>query len=223
MDIVLSKVKKEYTLGKTRVAALREVDFRVGACDFITLAGPSGSGKTTLLNLLGCLDTPDAGAVSFDGVDVKSLDLTARAWLRNEKIGFIFQSFNLMPVLNVYENIELPARIGRRRQDARRLRDWVMHLIDSVGLADRANHRPDELSGGQRQRVAIARALVNRPELVLADEPTANLDADTAHRILELMRKLNVEEKTAFVFSTHDQDIIDRCDRVVRMKSGVLA
>lgn len=222
MEIVLKQVKKEYTLGKTTVAALKGIDFRVQPRDFITVAGPSGSGKTSLLNMLGCLDTPVSGDVLFDGVDVKTLDLNARAVLRNEKIGYIFQSFNLMPVLNVYENIELPARIGGRRQDPKQLRDWIMHLVEAVGLTDRVTHRPDELSGGQRQRVAIARALVNKPELVLADEPTANLDADTAQKILELMHKLNQEEQTTLVFSTHDQDIIDQCDRVVRMKSGMI-
>ncbi|WP_338848369.1 ABC transporter ATP-binding protein [Massilia sp. W12] len=220
MEIVLSNVKKEYDLGKTRVEALKGVNFKVQAQDFITVAGPSGSGKTTLLNMLGCLDSPDSGEILFDGVSVKTLDLNARAMLRNEKIGYIFQSFNLMPVLNVYENIELPARIGQRKQDKNQLRDWIMHLIKTVGLDERVTHRPDELSGGQRQRVAIARALVNKPQLVLADEPTANLDADTAQKILELLRKLNREEQTTLVFSTHDQEIIDQCDRVVRMKSG---
>jgi len=222
MEIVLSNVKKEYTLGKTKVEALKGVNFKALSGDFITIAGPSGSGKTSMLNMLGCLDTPVAGDVLFDGVDVKSLDHNDKAYLRNEKIGYIFQSFNLMPVLNVYENIELPARIGRKRSDSKQLKDWIMHLINAVGLEDRVMHRPDELSGGQRQRVAIARALVNKPELVLADEPTANLDSNTAQRILELMRKLNKEEETAFIFSTHDQEIIDQCDRVVRMKDGLL-
>lgn len=222
MEIELSNVKKEYTLGKTKVEALKGINFRVATCDFITVAGPSGSGKTSLLNLLGCLDIPEFGEVLFDGVDVRTMDLTERAYLRNEKIGYIFQSFNLMPVLNVYENIELPARIGRKRHNPKQLKDWIMHLIQSVGLEDRVKHRPDELSGGQRQRVAIARALVNKPEVVLADEPTANLDADTAQKILELMRKLNQEEKTTLVFSTHDQEIIGQCDRVIRMKSGLI-
>lgn len=222
MEILLRNVKKEYSLGKSKVEALKGINYQINPRDFLTFAGPSGSGKTSLLNLIGCLDTPSSGEVLFDGVDVKTLDLTARAYLRNEKIGFIFQSFNLVPVLNVYENIELPARIGRKRTDSKQLRDWIMHLVAAVELGDRVNHRPDELSGGQRQRVAIARALVNKPELVLADEPTANLDSDTAVKILDLMRKLNTEEKTTFIFSTHDQEIIDRCDRVVRLKNGQL-
>ncbi|MFT6099132.1 MAG: putative ABC transport system ATP-binding protein [Arenicella sp.] len=220
METILNKVDKEYSLGNTKVKALNGVDLIIKSQDFITVAGPSGSGKTTLLNMLGCLDTPCSGEVLFDGVNSNSLSLSERAHLRNEKVGFIFQSFNLMPVLNVYENIELPAKIGRKKQSDKELQEWIMHLVDSVGLADRVKHRPDELSGGQRQRVAIARALVNKPELVLADEPTANLDSNTGMRILDLMRKLNQEEQTAFVFSTHDQDVIDLCDHVVRMKNG---
>jgi putative ABC transport system ATP-binding protein len=222
MEIVLRNVKKEYLLGQSTVAALGGISYRIQPRDFLTFAGPSGSGKTSLLNLVGCLDTPTEGEVLFDGVDVKTLNLTERAYLRNEKIGFIFQSFNLVPVLNIYENIELPARIGRKRTNARELREWIMHLVEAVGLGDRVKHRPDELSGGQRQRVAIARALVNKPELVLADEPTANLDSDTALKILDLMRKLNRDEQTTFLFSTHDQEIIDRCDRVVRLRNGML-
>lgn len=222
MEILLRNVFKEYPLGKSKVEALKGINYQIKSRDFLTFAGPSGSGKTSLLNLIGCLDSPSSGEVLFDGVDVKTLDLTKRAYLRNEKIGFIFQSFNLVPVLNVYENIELPARIGRKRENGKALKEWIMHLVAAVGLDDRIKHRPDELSGGQRQRVAIARALVNRPELVLADEPTANLDSDTALKILDLMRKLNTEEKTTFIFSTHDQDIIDRCDRVVRLKNGQL-
>lgn len=220
METILNKVDKEYSLGNTKVKALNGVDLIIKSQDFITVAGPSGSGKTTLLNMLGCLDTPCSGEVLFDGVNSNSLSLSERAHLRNEKVGFIFQSFNLMPVLNVYENIELPAKIGRKKQSNKELQEWIMHLVDSVGLADRVKHRPDELSGGQRQRVAIARALVNKPELVLADEPTANLDSNTGMRILDLMRKLNQEEQTAFVFSTHDPDVIDLCDHVVRMKNG---
>jgi putative ABC transport system ATP-binding protein len=220
VETILNKVDKEYSLGNTQVKALNGVDLIIKSRDFITVAGPSGSGKTTLLNMLGCLDTPCRGEVLFDGVNSNSLSLSERAHLRNEKVGFIFQSFNLMPVLNVYENIELPAKIGRKKHANKELQEWIMHLVDSVGLADRVKHRPDELSGGQRQRVAIARALVNKPELVLADEPTANLDSNTGMRILDLMRKLNQEEETAFVFSTHDPDVIDMCDHVVRMKNG---
>lgn len=222
MEIILKDVKKDYTLGKTKVPALHGVSLTIKAGDFLTVAGPSGSGKTSLLNILGCLDKPQEGEVIFDGANVNQLDITERAHLRNEKIGYVFQSFNLMPVLNVYENIELPARIGRKRQDEKKLRDWIMHLIDAVGLSERINHRPEELSGGQRQRVAIARALVNKPKLLLADEPTANLDSDTAVKILDLLRKFNREEKTALVFSTHDQEIIDQCHDVLRMRNGVL-
>jgi putative ABC transport system ATP-binding protein len=222
MLVELNNVKKEYSLGKAKVQALRGITLNINRGDFITIAGPSGSGKTTLLNLVGCLDTPTEGTVFFDGVDISTLDLTQRAYLRNEKIGFIFQSFNLIPVLNVYENVELPVRVGRRKASGRELKDWIMHLIEAVGLADRIKHKPEELSGGQRQRVAVARALVNKPHLVLADEPTGNLDSETAVKILDIMRKLNQEAKTTFLFSTHDQEIIQRCDSVVRIKDGHL-
>lgn len=220
MEIKLTNVSKEYSLGATTVTALKNINLTVKSGEFITFAGPSGSGKTSMLNMLACLDTPSNGVVTFDGVDAKTLDLTARAYLRNEKIGMIFQSFNLMPVLNVYENIELPTLIGKKPKKKKETRDWIMHLINSVGLEDRLKHKPEELSGGQRQRVAIARALVNRPELVLADEPTANLDSTTSMKILELMRQLNRDEKCGFVFSTHDPDIVSQCETVIRMRDG---
>ena len=220
MNVILRQVTRDYQLGQTTVTALHQVDFRISQGDFITVAGPSGSGKTTLLNMLGVLDTPTSGTVEMDGQNVGTLDLTARAQLRNLKIGFIFQSFNLVPVLSVYENIELPTLIGKKPKGRKETQDWIMYLISAVGLQDRVKHKPDELSGGQRQRVAIARAFVNKPELILADEPTANLDSATAMNILDLMRQLNREENTAFAFSTHDPEIIERCHRVVRMKDG---
>ena len=220
MEIKLTNVSKEYTLGKTVVSALKNVNFKVQKRDFLTIAGPSGSGKTSLLNLLGCLDIPSTGQVHFDGMNVASLSRTKLAELRNSRIGFIFQSFNLMPVLNVYENIELPARIGDSKMPSKELKEWILHLIDAVGLSDRIKHKPEELSGGQRQRVAIARALVNKPSIILADEPTANLDSVTGQSILDLLKKLNREENTALVFSTHDIEIIDQCDRVIRMRNG---
>jgi len=220
MEIKLTNVSKEYALGNTQVVALKNINLTVRSGDFITFAGPSGSGKTTMLNMLACLDTPSNGVVTFDGIDASSLNLTDRAYLRNEKIGMIFQSFNLMPVLNVYENIELPTLIGKKNKKRSETRDWIMHLISSVGLEDRIKHKPEELSGGQRQRVAIARALVNRPELVLADEPTANLDSATSLKILDLMRQLNRDEKCGFVFSTHDPDIVRHCESVFRMRDG---
>ncbi|MES2825078.1 MAG: ABC transporter ATP-binding protein [Pseudomonadota bacterium] len=222
MEIKLINVNKEYQLGETKVQALRNINFTVSATDFITIAGPSGSGKTTLLNMLGCIDTPTQGSVTFDGVASSTLDLVAQAALRNTKIGIIFQAFNLMPVLDVYENIELPTLIGKKPQKSKDTREWIMHLIEAVGLSDRIHHRPDQLSGGQRQRVAIARALVNRPQLVLADEPTANLDSNTSFRILELVKNLNRTENTAFVFSTHDEDIIKQCDTVIKMRDGAI-
>ncbi|MET1255512.1 ABC transporter ATP-binding protein [Aliikangiella maris] len=220
MKIRLENVSKEYNLGKTKVRALDNVNFQVDEQEFITIAGPSGSGKTTLLNVLGCLDTPSEGSVYFDDKKISDLSLAKKADLRNEKIGFIFQSFNLIPVLSVYENIELPTLIGHKKTKSKETRDWIMHLISAVGLENRVKHRPDELSGGQRQRVAIARALVNKPACILADEPTANLDSDTSFMILELLQQLNRDEKTSFVFCTHDVDIISQCSSVVRIKDG---
>jgi putative ABC transport system ATP-binding protein len=222
VEIVLKKVTKNYQLGQTTVEALKGVNLTVKSNDFLTVAGPSGSGKTSLLNMIGCIDSPTSGTVLFDGVDVNQLNLTEKAILRNEKIGFIFQSFNLMPVLSVYENIELPTLIGKKPRKRKETRDWIMHLITSVGLESRVKHKPDELSGGQRQRVAIARALVNNPALILADEPTANLDSDTSLIILDLMRQLNKEENTAFLFSTHDPDIVARCDTVIHVRDGLI-
>ncbi len=222
MEIVLKDVTKHYQLGQTTVHALKGVNLTVKSNDFLTVAGPSGSGKTSLLNMIGCIDSPTSGSVLFDGVDVNQLSLTEKALLRNEKIGFIFQSFNLMPVLSVYENIELPTLIGKKPRKRKDTRDWIMHLIAAVGLETRVKHKPDELSGGQRQRVAIARALVNNPALILADEPTANLDSDTSLIILDLMRQLNKEENTAFLFSTHDPDIVARCDTVIHVRDGLI-
>jgi putative ABC transport system ATP-binding protein len=222
MQIELKNVRKCYWRGKTRVEALRGVDLTVGPRDFLTLAGPSGSGKTSLLNVLGCLDSPDAGKVLVNGDDAAGLSAEQRAHLRNEKIGFVYPSLHLIPVLDVYENVELPARVGRRPRDDKRLRDWVMHLLDTVGLAGRQHLRPCELSRGQRQRVAIARALTNRPRLVLCDEPTAQLDADDAQEILQLLRKLNREERTALVVSTHEPAIATQGDTVLRLRDGVI-
>jgi len=220
MKTKLTNLSKEYILGSTKVLALDSIDFIVGDSDFITIAGPSGSGKTTMLNMLGCIDTPSTGTVTLDDVYVNELSLAERAVIRNEKIGMIFQSFNLMPVLSVYENIELPTLIGKKAKKSKETEEWIMHLVSAVGLEDRVKHKPDELSGGQRQRVAIARALVNKPQLILADEPTANLDTDTSFKILELMRQLNKNENCAFVFSTHDPEIVNLCDYVVRMRDG---
>ncbi len=217
--VTVKDVSKTYRLGKLTVAALSGVSLTVAGGEFLAVAGPSGSGKTTLLNLIGCLDTPTSGEIAIDGESVGALSPGRLADLRAHKLGFIFQTFNLIPVLTAYENVEYPLLIRRRAGDpAARVRA----ALEQVGLADRAGHRPAELSGGQQQRVAIARALVGDPALVLADEPTANLDSRTGHEIIELMRRLNRERGTTFVFSTHDRRIMTAADRVLEISDGRL-
>ncbi|MFA5852375.1 MAG: ABC transporter ATP-binding protein [Spirochaetales bacterium] len=218
----LEDVHKNYALGKTEVQALQGVSFDILRGDFISIAGPSGSGKTTVLNLIGCVDTASSGTVSVLGQRTDTLNDEKLTALRHKGVGFIFQTFNLIPVLNIRENIELPAMldstdVGMSKAERE---EWVAHLIESVGLEDRMNHKPAELSGGQRQRVAIARALVMRPPLVLADEPTANLDSATGESILELMKRMNREFGTTFIFSTHDAGIVAIADHVIRLKDG---
>ncbi len=218
--ISLKGITKSYQLGKTSVPALRGVDLDVEAGEFTVVMGPSGSGKTTLLNIIGLLDRADAGSFTLDGEELAGRDFNDMAALRNRKIGFIFQSFNLIPVLDVRENIEFPCLL--RKEDRSALRKRVELLAEEVGLTSVLKHRPDELSGGQRQRVAIARALVTQPEIVLADEPTANLDSGTSEQILQLMERLNASRGVTFLFSTHDPRIMKRAKRVVLMADGKL-
>jgi len=212
---------KNYTLGNVVVPALRGVTLDVVEGDFIAIAGPSGSGKTTLLNLIGCVDTPTSGTVEVEGKDTRRLSERQLTTLRLHTIGFIFQSFNLVSVLSVFQNVELPLLLQRRLSGSERAQR-VMSLLDRVGIREYANHRPSELSGGQRQRVAIARALVTRPGIVLADEPTANLDSVTGQHILDLMKELNRTEKTTFIFSTHDQKVMAHANAIVRLADGKL-
>ncbi|MCI0573247.1 MAG: ABC transporter ATP-binding protein [Myxococcaceae bacterium] len=218
--ITLKNIKKTYELGKTTVTALNGVDLEVKSGEFTVVMGPSGSGKTTLLNIIGLLDRASAGSYLLEGEEVGDRDFNDLAELRNRKIGFIFQSFNLIPVLNVLENIEFPCLISGEPRKALRAR--AERVAADVGLSQHLHHRPDELSGGQRQRVAIARALVTQPQLVLADEPTANLDSTTSEQILELMEELNRTRNVTFLFSTHDPRIMKRARRVVRIADGVL-
>src|SRR5512140_1405350 len=218
--IRLENVTRTYRLGETTVPALRGVSLDLHPGEFTALVGPSGSGKSTLLNLVGCIDEPDTGKVSVEGVDVSSLSDDARSRLRNRKIGFIFQSFNLVPVLDARENVELPLLLQDVAAAERRAR--VDQAIADVGLEEFAHHPPDKLSGGQRQRVAIARALVTRPLLVLADEPTANLDSETARRILDLMLDLNLRRGVTFLFSTHDEKLMARVGRRLHLRDGRL-
>jgi len=212
-------VVKEYQLGSTVVPALRGVSLDVYPGEFISIAGPSGSGKTTLLNLIGCVDTATRGLVRVVGRDTASLGERELTRLRLDTIGFIFQSFNLVGVLNVFQNVELPLLLqGRLRRAERRSR--VEALLEQVGLGDHARHRPSELSGGQRQRVAVARALVGGPQIVLADEPTANLDSVTGEKIVDLMKELNQRDGTTFIFSTHDARVMAHADALVKLADG---
>jgi putative ABC transport system ATP-binding protein len=221
MDVIISIVDviKEYTLGKVVVPALRGVSLEVRKGDFISIAGPSGSGKTTLLNLVGCVDTATSGVVKVDGQDTKHLSERRLTELRLHTIGFIFQSFNLVPVLSVEQNVEFPLLL-QRKLGPRERKQRVMRLLEQVGLASHAHHRPSELSGGQRQRVAVARALVTGPKVVLADEPTANLDSVTGQNVIDLMKEMNQREGTTFIFSTHDPKVMNHANAIVRIADG---
>jgi len=222
MDVVTIKtVNKEYNLGKTKVRALHNISTQIKKGEFVTIAGSSGSGKTTLLNLTGCLDKPSAGEIYVSGKNTDNMSEKQFDKLRLRTIGFIFQSFNLIPVLNVYENIELPLLIHPDISSKER-REIVLHFVKETGLEHQLKQKPSELSGGQRQRVAVARALATKPEIVLADEPTANLDSKTGIEIIELMHKINKLENTTFIFSSHDPKIISRANRVLYLEDGHL-
>jgi putative ABC transport system ATP-binding protein len=209
---------RTYTLGETRVRALRGVDITIGVGDFLAIQGPSGSGKTTLINLLGLLDLPDEGEIVLDGRPVAGLDEDRLADLRRDRLGFVFQAFSLIPVLTAAENVAYPMTLKGLAEAA--VRSRTRDLLERVGLGARAGSRPDLLSGGERQRVAIARALANEPQVVLADEPTANLDSETASGILELMRSLNEEKRVAFVVATHDPRVVAGSRRTVTLRDG---
>jgi len=216
----LQDVHKTYPLGKTEVQAVKGVSFAIEEGEFISIAGPSGSGKTTILNLIGCIDTPTQGSVIIEGSVTSSLTDREITTLRHKVLGFIFQSFNLVPVLNVWENVEFPLLLGLRPPARQQRVEWVDFLIQEVGLAEWRDHRPNELSGGQRQRVAIAQALATKPKIVLADEPTANLDSSTGETIIELMKKMNEELGITFIFSTHDPSIVGIADHVIQLHDG---
>ena len=220
--VELQDVRKVYPLGKVEVEAVKGVSFSIEKGDFISIAGPSGSGKSTILNMLGCVDRPTSGTVLIEGRPTKDLSDKDLTTLRHETLGFIFQSFNLIPVLNVYENIEFPLLLGKNGPKGKEKSEWIDYLINEVGLEQWKTHKPNELSGGQRQRVAIARALVTKPQIVLADEPTANLDSATGTQILDLMKRINREMDTTFIFSTHDAKIDNLADHVVRLKDGLV-
>jgi putative ABC transport system ATP-binding protein len=219
--ISVQNVTKDYILGKTVVKALRGVSLDIDKGEFICISGPSGCGKSTLLNLIGCLDKPTTGIVTVDGEDVGKLNKNQLSEIRNRKIGFIFQSFNLIPVLNIYENIEITF-MSWKDLPKEEMKKRIVTLIEEVGLKDYINHKPGELSGGQMQRVSIARALVTNPQVVLADEPTANLDSKTSKKILEIMLDLNQKHKTTFIFSTHDPIVSEYARRKVDLMDGVI-
>lgn len=222
MSIInIKQVTKDYPLGTTTVHALRGIDLEIAEGAFMSIVGPSGSGKTTLLNIIGCIDNASSGQVLLDNQDIATLSDNQRTDLRLYNIGFIFQAFNLIPVLNALENVEFPLLL-KGEDSPQTIRQKALSLLEEVGLKEHLKHRPAELSGGQRQRVAIARALVTSPKLVLADEPTANLDSETGQTILELMQELNQKEKVTFVFSTHDPDVIKYANQVVKIRDGHL-
>jgi putative ABC transport system ATP-binding protein len=216
--IEMKNIKKDYFLGETVVHALRGIDLQIETGEFIGIWGPSGSGKTTLLNLIGAIDEPSDGDLAIAGKEVRLLSDNQRSALRNDSIGFIFQGFNLVPVLSALENVMLPLQIkGVSFSEAK---TKAFKRLQEVDLDHFVTHRPAKMSGGQQQRVAIARALVTNPSLVIADEPTANLDSETARMIIDLMRKLNAKEKTTFIFSTHDQRLLNQVKRLVRLEDG---
>jgi len=219
--ISAANVNKSYGTGTAGVPALRDVTFSIEEAEIVSFIGPSGSGKTTLLNMVGALDKPSSGTLTVGGTDVSRLTRSTGAAFRGSSVGFIFQDFNLVPVLTVYENVEYPLVMVRRMAGDKRA-PAVREMIEAVGLKDHAGKFPDQLSGGQKQRVAIARALVTRPRVVLADEPTANLDHATAYDILHLMRSIRDTFKTTFVFSTHDPKIVGEADIIYTLEDGTL-
>ena len=220
--ITAENIKKDYRTGEIVIPALKGLSFEIEAASFVSFVGPSGSGKTTLLNLIGCLDKPSAGTLTVADTDIARLDRKESAAFRGSHLGFIFQDFNLIPVLTVYENIEYPLLMVQNVPPAER-RERIEKLLMAVGMADQKDKYPDQISGGQKQRVAIARALVTNPALVLADEPTANLDSQTAYAVINLMKRMRDELATTFIFSTHDQKIVGEAEVIFRLEDGRLA
>ena len=214
-------IKKVYKTGEIELEVIKDFSIDITEGEFISLIGPSGSGKSTVLNMLGCLDTPTNGSLNIEGEDITSLGRSALANFRGEHIGFIFQSFNLIPVLTVYENIEYPLIMIQNLSEEKR-KERILKLLKEVGMLEQKDKTPDKISGGQMQRVAIARALVTNPKIVFADEPTANLDSKTAHMIIELMKNIQKKHNTTFVFATHDEKIVSNVDRIITLVDGVI-
>jgi putative ABC transport system ATP-binding protein len=222
MIVAIKDLWKIYPMGSLEVQALKGVNLEIAEGEFVSVAGPSGSGKTTLMNIIGLIDNFSRGSLIINSLEIKNQNRGELARLRRELLGFIFQSFNLLPVLNVFENVELPLVISGKGGSKSERRDRVNYLLEEVGLADRRKHIPAELSGGQQQRVAIARALVTKPRIVIADEPTANLDSGTGEKILGMMKEINRTEKTTFIFSTHDPHIWHMADHVIFLHDGLI-
>jgi len=222
MIVKLKDICKVYPMGSLNVHALKGINLNIEEGEFISVAGPSGSGKTTLLNIIGLIDNFSSGSLSICDQEIKGQDREKLAYLRRDLLGFVFQSFNLLPVLNVFENVELPLIISNKKIKKSERHERVSYLLEEVGLKDRWNHVPTELSGGEQQRAAIARALVTKPRIVLADEPTANLDSKTGGLVLSLMKEINKNEKTTFIFSTHDPEIWKMADRIIFLHDGIM-
>lgn len=222
MSLVEAKgLEKTYCSGDVEVRAIRGVDFQIEPASFVCFVGPSGSGKSTLLNMIGCLDRPSGGQLTVLDTDVSSLERRSAARFRGQHLGFVFQDFNLLPVLTAFENVEYPLMMVQEWPTSKR-RERVMELLDAVGMTDQAHKRPDQLSGGQKQRVAVARALVTHAQLVLADEPTANLDHDTAYKVINLMKQMRDEYGSTFIFSTHDPKIMAEAEVTYTLEDGCL-
>jgi putative ABC transport system ATP-binding protein len=215
--IKMEKIWRVFDIGKVKVEALRGIDLDIKEGEFMAIMGPSGSGKSTLMHIMGCLDTPSKGSYALDGEKIEELDDNQLAEIRNEKVGFVFQSFNLLPYANAYENVELPLIF--KGVNASQRHKKVLEVLERVGLSDRMNHKPSELSGGQQQRVAIARAMVNDPRIIMADEPTGNLDSQSGKEIINLFNDLWKQGNT-IVMITHDESIAQRCERVIHLKDG---
>jgi putative ABC transport system ATP-binding protein len=218
--IEMQRLKKTYMEGAVAVPALKEINLEIESGEFLAIMGPSGSGKSTLMNILGCLDAPTSGHYFLDGEDVSGLDRDQMAEVRNRKIGFVFQGFNLLPRIDAVQNVELPLIYGKMKSGLRR--KAALDALELVGLADRSDHLPTQLSGGQQQRVAIARALVNNPEIILADEPTGNLDTRTSNEIMFVFRKLNQEKRITFILVTHDPEVGDLTSRKILIRDGCI-
>ena len=220
--IAAHDLSKTYLKGETKVEALKDLNFEIEPASFVSFVGPSGSGKTTLLNLIGCLDKPTSGILRVDDTDISSLNTRMAAAFRGKKIGFIFQDFNLVPVHTVYENVGYPLVMVQNTPSSER-KQRILALLDAVGMAEQRDKYPDQISGGQKQRVAVARALVTNPKLVLADEPTANLDHKTAYMVIDIMKKMKNDLGTTFIFSTHDQKIVGEAEIIYTLEDGELA